>query len=128
MIKEFKEFIAQGNVFDLAVGVIIGGAFGTIVTSLVEDILMPIIGLILGGVDFSGLSITVGDANVKYGNFIQVVINFLIIAFCIFLMVKAMNKFKKPVEEEAVTKVCPHCKSEIALEATRCPHCTSELK
>ena len=128
MIKEFKEFIAQGNVFDLAVGVIIGGAFGKIVTSLVEDILMPIIGLILGGVDFSGLSITVGDANVKYGNFIQVVINFLIIAFCIFLMVKAMNKFKKPVEEKVVTKVCPHCKSEIALEATRCPYCTSELK
>lgn len=128
MIKEFKEFIAKGNVFDLAVGVIIGGAFGKIVTSLVEDILMPIIGLILGGIDFSGLSITVGDANIKYGNFIQVIINFLIIAFCIFLMVKAMNKFKKPVEEEITTKVCPHCKSEIDLEATRCPHCTSELK
>lgn len=128
MIKEFKEFIAQGNVFDLAVGVIIGGAFGKIVTSLVEDILMPIIGLILGGIDFSGLSITVGDANVMYGNFIQVIINFLIIAFCIFLMVKAMNKFKKPVKEEITTKVCPHCKSEIDLEATRCPHCTSELK
>lgn len=125
MIKEFKEFISGGNVVDLAVGVVMGGAFGKIVTSLVEDIIMPLVGLLMGGVDFSALSIKVGEAQVKYGNFIQMIVNFLIIAFCIFLVVKAMNKFKKA--EEVTTKECPHCKSEVALEATRCPHCTSEL-
>ena len=92
MVKEFKEFIARGNVIDLAVGVIIGAAFGKIVTSLVNDILMPLLGLILGGIDFIGLSITVGDAKIMYGNFIQSTIDFLIVAFCIFLMVKAVNK------------------------------------
>ena len=92
MVKEFKEFIARGNVIDLAVGVIIGAAFGKIVTSLVNDILMPLLGLILGGIDFTGLSITVGDAKIMYGNFIQSTIDFLIVAFCIFLMVKAVNK------------------------------------
>ncbi|MDO5026828.1 MAG: large conductance mechanosensitive channel protein MscL [Tissierellia bacterium] len=127
MIKEFKEFISRGNVIDLAVGVVIGGAFGAIVTSLVEDIIMPLVGLILGGLNFAGLSIKVGEAEVMYGNFIQVVVNFLIIAFCIFLVIKAINKFKKPEEVAVTTKVCPFCKSEIDLEATRCPHCTSEL-
>ena len=92
MVKEFKEFIARGNVIDLAVGVIIGAAFGKIVTSLVNDILMPLLGLILGGINFTGLSITVGDAKIMYGNFIQSTIDFLIVAFCIFLMVKAVNK------------------------------------
>ena len=92
MIKEFKEFISRGNVVDLAVGVIIGGAFGKIVSSLVDNILMPIIGAIVGGIDFSHLSAKIGDANIMYGLFIQNVIDFLIVAFCIFLFVKAMNK------------------------------------
>ncbi len=127
MIKEFKEFISKGNVIDLAVGVVIGGAFGAIVTSLVEDIIMPLIGLILGGLNFAGLSIKVGEAEIMYGNFIQVVVNFLIISFCIFMVIKAINKVKKPQEVEVTTKVCPYCKSEISIEATRCPHCTSEL-
>lgn len=128
MIKEFKEFIAQGNVIDLAIGVVMGGAFGKIVTSLVEDILMPIIGLLLGGLNFANLSIKVGDAQVMYGNFIQVIVNFLIIAFCIFLIVKAINKFKRPAEVAPSTKICPHCKTEINIDATRCPNCTSELE
>lgn len=94
MIKEFKEFISRGPVLDLAVGVIIGGAFGKIVTSLVDNIFMPIIGMIIGGLDFSGLSLEVGDATLKYGAFIQSVIDFLIVALCIFLFIKAINKAK----------------------------------
>ena len=103
MFKEFKEFISKGNVLDLAVGVIVGEAFGKIVTSLVDDIIMPIIGLIIGGIDFSGLSLKIGDATVKYGMFIQNIVNFLIIAFSIFLVVKAVNKMRriKPEKEEA---------------------------
>lgn len=103
MFKEFKEFISKGNVLDLAVGVIVGGAFGKIVTSLVDDIIMPIIGLIIGGIDFSGSSLKIGDATVKYGMFIQNIVNFLIIAFSIFLVVKAVNKMRriKPEKEEA---------------------------
>lgn len=104
MIKEFKEFISKGNVVDLAVGVIIGGAFGKIVSSLVNDILMPLIGVIIGGVDFSDLSIKVGSAKVAYGSFIQNIIDFLIIAFCVFIFVKAVNKLTtltKKKEEEA---------------------------
>lgn len=100
MIKEFKKFISRGNVIDLAVGVIIGGAFGSIVTSLVNDIIMPIIGVIIGGINFSGLSFKIGDANIAYGNFIQNVINFLIIAFCIFILVKFVNKFSSFKKEE----------------------------
>ena len=100
MVKEFKEFIARGNVIDLAVGVIIGAAFGKIVTSLVNDILMPLLGLILGGIDFTGLSITVGDAKIMYGNFIQSTIDFLIVAFCIFLMVKAVNKVMRKDDKD----------------------------
>ena len=98
MAKEFKEFISKGNVIDLAVGVVIGGAFGKIVTSLVDDVLMPIIGMLTGGVDFNGLVAKVGDATVKYGTFIQNIIDFLIIALCIFCMIKAMNKLKKQEE------------------------------
>ena len=106
MFKEFKEFISKGNVLDLAVGVIVGGAFGKIVTSLVDDIIMPIIGLIIGGIDFSGLSLKIGDATVKYGMFIQNIVNFLIIAFSIFLVVKAVNKMRriKPEKEEATAE------------------------
>lgn len=92
MIKEFKAFIAQGNVLDLAVGIVIGGAFGKIVTSLVDDIIMPIVGMLMGGQDFSKLAITIGSANVKYGNFIQVVVQFLIVAYVIFILVKAANR------------------------------------
>ena len=98
MIKEFKTFIARGNVLDLAVGVVVGGAFGKIVTSLVDDIIMPLVGLLMGGLDFSDLSIKVGKAKIMYGSFIQNVVDFLIVAFCIFLMVKAFNKLTKKVE------------------------------
>ena len=104
MIKEFKEFIAKGNVMDLAVGVIIGGAFQAIVNSLVNDILMPIIGVITGGIDFSSLSITVGEASVNYGMFIQNIIYFLIVAWVIFLVVKAINKMRRTSEAEAEEK------------------------
>lgn len=98
MLKEFKTFIARGNVLDLAVGVVVGGAFGKIVTSLVDDIIMPLVGLLMGGLDFSSLSIKVGKAKIMYGSFIQNVVDFLIVAFCIFLMVKAVNKLTKKVE------------------------------
>lgn len=96
MLKEFRDFINRGNVIDLAVAVIIGGAFGAIVTSLVNDIIMPLVGVIMGGVNFSGLAITVGEAQILYGNFIQAVVNFLIVAFVIFLIVRSINKMKKP--------------------------------
>ena len=100
-IKEFKEFAVKGNVMDMAVGVIIGGAFGKIVTSLVTDILMPVLGILTGGIDFTGLKATIGDANITYGQFVQSVIDFVIIAFCIFLMIKGMNKLNKKKEEPA---------------------------
>ena len=99
-VGEFKEFISRGNVVDLAVGVIIGSAFGKIVTSIVDDILMPLLGIVVGGLDFTNLSIKIGDANVKYGMFIQNVIDFLIVALCIFFLIKFINKFKKEEEEE----------------------------
>ncbi len=131
MIKEFKAFIMRGNVMDLAVAVIIGGAFGKIVSSLVSDIVMPLIGLIIGGIDFSGLAFTLGSAKVTYGNFINNLIDFIIIALVIFLMVKGVSSLqKKPASAPEVaptTKECPHCFSTIPIKATRCPHCTSEL-
>jgi large conductance mechanosensitive channel len=131
MLKEFKDFIMRGNVMDLAVGVIIGGAFGKIVASLVNDILMPLIGLLIGGIDFSSLSVTVGSATVAYGLFVNNLIDFLIIALVIFLMVKGLNRLtRKPAPAPAAptTKECPHCFSSISIKATRCPNCTSELK
>ena len=129
MLKDFKAFVMRGNVMDLAVGVIIGGAFGKIVSSLVSDILMPLIGLIIGGIDFSGLAFTVGSAKVTYGNFINNAIDFIIIAFVIFLMVRAIAKLEKPAPAAApTTKDCPYCFTAIPIQATRCPHCTSELK
>ena len=132
MLKEFKAFVMRGSVMDLAVGVIIGGAFGKIVSSLVTDIFMPLIGLIIGGIDFSGLAFTVGSAKVTYGNFINNLIDFIIIALVIFLMVKGINSMqKKPAPAPAAaptTKECPHCFSIILIKATRCPNCTSELK
>ena len=135
LIKEFKNFISRGNVIDMAVGVIIGGAFTAIVNSLVQDILNPLLGLITGGVDFSSLAFTVGSgenpAVFAYGSFISAVINFLLIALVLFLIIKSMNTlhFKKQVEipPTPTTKICPHCKSEIAIDATRCPRCTSDL-
>ena len=131
MLKEFKDFVMRGNVLDLAVAVIIGGAFGKIVASLVNDIIMPIIGVLLQGVDFSTLAWTVGGASVNYGLFIQAIVDFLIVAFVIFLIVKAANSMKKPAPAAApgapTTKECPHCYSTINIKATRCPNCTSEL-
>ena len=147
MLKEFKEFISKGSVMDLAVGVIIGGAFSKIVSSLVDDIIMPLIGLLLGGADISNYFVTLdggkyatlaeaqeaGAATLNYGVFLNRIIDFLIIAFVLFLVIKAINKAraltKKPEAEAApTTKECPYCKSTIDINATRCPNCTSELK
>ena len=131
MVKEFKEFIMRGNVMDLAVAVIIGGAFGKIVSSLVGDIIMPLIGLIIGGIDFTGLAFTIGSAKVTYGNFINNGIDFLVIALVIFLLIKAIDSMKKKPEPapvaDPITKDCPHCFTTISIKATRCPNCTSEL-
>ena len=132
---EFKAFISRGNVMDMAVGVIIGASFKAIVDSLVADIINPLLGL-FGGMNFSEYKLKLlGDATLNYGNFITAIINFVIMAFVIFCIVKFMNdisaKFAKKKEEEPAaptTKVCTFCKSEIAIEATRCPHCTSELE
>lgn len=134
-MEEFKAFISRGNVMDMAVGIIIGGAFTSIVSSLVEDIINPILG-IFGGMNFDKLSITLlGEATLNYGKFITAVINFLIMALIVFVIMKTMNgigeKLKKKEEEapeEPTTKKCPFCKSEIAIDATRCPHCTSVLE
>lgn len=135
LIKEFKEFISRGNVIDMAVGVIIGGSFTAIVNSLVNDMLTPVLGLITGGQDFSGLMIKIGDTEFKYGSFISAVINFLLIAAVLFVLVKAINKFQKDfgIKKEAAPsaptkKKCPFCCSEIDINATRCPHCTSVLE
>lgn len=134
-LEEFKKFISKGNVMDMAVGIIIGGAFTSIVSSLVNDIINPLLGL-FGGMNFDQLvwNIT-GDVTLYYGKFITAVVNFLIMAFIVFILIKAMNtamsKFQKKKEEEEkapTTKICPYCRSEIALEAVRCPHCTSELE
>ena len=128
MLKEFKDFIMRGNVLDLAVAVIIGGAFGKIVSSLVNDMLMPLIGLLMGRVNFSELAWNVGAASVKWGAFVQTIIDFVIVAFVIFLIIKAANKMKKPAPVAApTTKECPHCLSTINIKATRCPNCTSQL-
>lgn len=136
---EFREFISRGNVMDMAVGVIIGGAFSSIVTSLTEDIISPILGL-FGGMNFDQLSVNIfGEVTLNYGKFITAVVNFLIMALIIFCMVKAMNAMEAEAvklahlnaKDEApaapTTKICPYCKSEIPIDATRCAHCTSEL-
>ncbi len=131
-MKEFKEFISKGNVMDMAVGIIIGGAFTAIVTSLVDDVIMPIISLLTGGFDFSALCIVLGEgegaATLNYGAFIAAVINFLIIAVVIFCLIKSINKFKKKQEEAPTTKDCPYCFEKISIKATKCPHCGSDLK
>lgn len=129
--SEFKEFISKGNVLDLAVGVIIGGAFSSIVTSLTDNIINPLINCI-GGSEIQGKIHLIGDNYINYGAFISAIINFLIMAFIIFCIVKAVNKmmsFTKKAEEPAAptTKICPFCKSEIDIEATKCPHCTADI-
>jgi len=145
MLKEFKEFAMRGSVLDLAIGIVLGAAFGAIVTSFVNDILMPPIGMLLGGVEFSNMFITLsggqyatleeaqtaGAVTLNYGLFVNTLINFLIIAFAIFLVVRAINRMQRepePVEEEPTTRDCPYCLSTIPLKATRCPQCTSQLE
>ncbi len=150
MLKEFKEFALRGNVFDMAVGIIIGGAFGKIVTSFVNDILMPPIGLLIGGIDFTNLFIALdgkayaslqaakeaGAPTINYGVFINTVLDFIIVAFVIFLLVRQMNRMRRTKEAEAAaaapaeptTKECPYCASVIPIKAKRCPHCTSQLE
>ncbi len=142
MLKEFKKFALRGNMIDLAVGMIIGSAFTSIVNSLVNDMIMPVVSIFTGKVDFSNLFIaldgksydtleaaqTAGAATFNYGTFISNVINFLIMAFVVFLFVKGINKLKKPEPVKVTTKKCPFCKSDIDLAATRCPHCTSQLE
>lgn len=148
MWKEFKEFAMKGNVIDLAIGVVIGGAFGKIVTSLVNDIIMPVVGSLIGKVDFSNLYINLsgqqfnslqeaqaaGAATINYGLFLNNLINFLIIAFSIFIVIKQINKLKnftmkkEAVKVEATEKDCPYCYTKIDIKATRCPHCTSVLE
>jgi large conductance mechanosensitive channel len=148
MLKEFKEFALRGSVVDMAVGIIIGGAFGTIVTSLVNDVIMPPIGLLLGGVDFANIYILLkagdpappypsladaqaaGAVTINFGLFFNAVISFLIVALVVFLLIRGINRLRREEEappEEPTVKECPYCLSEIPLKATRCAHCTSEL-
>lgn len=147
IVSEFKEFAMKGNVVDLAVGVIIGGAFGKIVDSLVKDIVMPLVGRMLGGVDFKHLYLNLGSKTfetleaaekagapiLKYGAFVNTVVDFIIIAFAIFMAIKVMNRLKRaeeaaPAPAEPTTRECPHCLSTIPLKATRCAHCTAQLQ
>ena len=127
VLKEFKEFAMRGNVMDLAVGVIIGAAFGKIVTSLVDDLLMPVVGLFTGGIDFSERVLMLGGAELRWGAFVQNIIDFIIVAFIIFLIVRAMNRLKREEPTTPTTKECPHCFTTIPLKAARCPNCTSQL-
>ncbi len=146
MFKEFKEFAVKGSMIDLAVGIIIGAAFSGVVTSLVNDIIMPPIGLLLGKVDFSNLFVTLsgdhfptleeskagGAVTLNYGLFVSTLVNFLIVAFAVFVLVKQVNKFKRRLETEPAaapsTRVCPYCKSTVHIDAVKCPNCTSDIK
>jgi large conductance mechanosensitive channel len=142
MLKEFRDFAMRGSVIDLAVGVIIGAAFGKIITSFVNDVLMPPIGLLLGNVDFSELFIALnrqtyaslaeaqaaGAPTLNYGLFINTVIDFLLVALVIFMLIRTINRLHKPAPAESITRECPYCFSVIPVRATRCPNCTSELK
>jgi len=142
MLKEFQDFAVKGNAVDMAVGIIIGGAFGKIVTSLVNDVIMPPIGMLLGKVDFSSLFVSLsgasyesleaakkaGAATINYGLFLNNILDFVIVAFCIFLVVKQMNRLKQGPPAEPTTKSCPQCLSTIPIKATRCAHCTSSLE
>lgn len=145
LVKEFREFAMRGNVMDMAVGIVIGVAFGKIISSFVNDVLMPPIGMLLGNVDFSQLAITLREAvaadpatgvaaveavTVRYGSFINTVLDFIIVAFCIFMVIKGMNRLKREKAAPAAaptTKDCPKCCSSIPIKASRCPHCTSEI-
>jgi large conductance mechanosensitive channel len=128
MLKEFRDFALRGNVMDLAVAVIIGGAFGKIIASLVNDVLMPLIGLVLGGLSFTNLSFAYKGAVVSYGLFIQSIVDFTIVAFVIFLILRTMNRMQKAKPAgDPTTKECPYCASTISIQAKRCPHCTSQL-
>jgi len=141
MLKEFKEFAMRGNVLDMAIGIIIGAAFGRIVTSLVNDIIMPPIGLLLGRVNFSSLFLNLsgtpyttladaqaaGAATINYGLFLNAILDFIIVAFVIFLLVRQINRLTRKPEAAPTTKDCPYCLSAIPIKATRCPHCTSQL-
>ncbi len=149
MLEEFKKFIMRGNVIDMAIGIIIGGAFGTIVKSLVDDVLMPPIGLLLGGIDFSEFFVVLkqganapgpyvalaeakeaGAVTINYGLFANALVSFLIVAFAVFLLVRSINSLRRQEKASAApptTKACPFCMSQVALNATRCPHCTSEI-
>lgn len=143
VLKEFREFAMRGNVLDMAIGIIIGTAFGKIITSLVNDILMPPIGVLLGKMDFASLFVSIssqhyqrladakaaGAATINYGLFLNTIIDFVVVAFIIFLLIRQVNRFKKKEEPAVpVTKDCPYCLSAVPVKATRCPHCTSELK
>lgn len=155
MWKEFKEFATKGNVMDLAIGVIIGGGFQSIVKSLVNDVIMPVVSIFTGKIDFNDMILTIGNTSIKYGSFITNTVNFFIMAFCVFLIVRYINKLNKTIEEKSkelnkkiekkhklfknrkkkeeivpvpTTKICPFCLSEINIKATRCPHCTSLLE
>jgi len=136
LIDEFRAFISRGNVLDMAVGIIVGGAFTAIVNGLVDDIINPLFGIVFK-MDFSNLVLNINGAEIRYGSFIMAIINFLLIALVLFLVIKGMNtlqeaskkllsKNKKEEKADPTTKICPYCKSEIAIDATRCPHCTSE--
>jgi large conductance mechanosensitive channel len=144
MLKEFKEFAMRGNVLDMAVGIIIGAAFGKIITSFVADILMPPLGLLLGKVDFASLFLNIsgtdyptlaaakaaGAATINYGVFLNTILDFLLVAFAVFLLVKQVNRMKRepaPAPVEPTAKDCPYCQSSIPIKAVRCPHCTSQL-
>jgi large conductance mechanosensitive channel len=149
LLKEFREFALRGNVLDMAVGIIIGAAFGTIITSLVSDIIMPPIGLLLGGLDFANFFILLkagspaapytsladaqaaGAVTMNYGTFVNAVVSFVIVAFTLFLLIRSVNRMKQEEDaapSEPTTKACPHCLSTIAIKATRCPFCTSQLE
>jgi large conductance mechanosensitive channel len=129
MLKEFRDFAVKGNAVDMAVGIIIGGAFGKIVTSLVNDIIMPPIGMLLGRVDFSTLTIALNEKTaIKYGLFLNNILDFVIVAFCIFLVVKQMNRLKQGPPAEPTTKNCPQCLSTIPIKAVRCAYCTSPVE
>ena len=136
MLKEFKDFAMRGNVLDMAIGVVLGAAFGKIVTSMVNDIIMPPLGMVLGKVDFSSLKITMQEAvdktpavAINYGTFINAILDFVIVAFCIFLVIKQVNRFTRKPEPKAepTTKACNFCQTDIPIKATRCPNCTSQL-
>jgi large conductance mechanosensitive channel len=145
MLKEFKEFAIKGSAVDMAVGIIIGAAFGSIITSLVKDIIMPPISMLTGGLDWSNKFVILRDApggatfatavdaakagaiTWNYGNFVTLIVNFLIVAFCIFLLVRTINNLRKPGAADPVSKDCPFCSMTIPIKATRCPHCTSEM-